>query len=160
MLRNFNGTGYLAGPPEQTKNPNWLSFRVGFHRKEKDPTTGEEKMATLWARGLCSLKMIESTLHFYVAGAKVTVSSTDCWTRISQSKDGVVSSELSLGFVNYIYAFAKAEKLPYQPSAQAEKLPYQPSAQAERLPYQPPAVSEQGSDSGVPYQVQELLQIQ
>lgn len=107
MLRNFSGTGYLAAPPEPTKNPNWLSFRVAFHRKEKDPVTGEEKSLTMWSRGLCSLKMIESTLQFYVAGAKVTVSTTDCWSRVIQSKDGSVSSELSLGFVDYIYAFAK-----------------------------------------------------
>lgn len=103
MLRNFSGTGYLAAPLEPTKNPNWLSFRLGFHKKEKNPQTKEEGWSTMWARGLVSRKAVENTLHLYVKGAVVSVSTTDLWSRMSKSQDGAFSSELSLGFVNYIF---------------------------------------------------------
>lgn len=106
-IRDFTGIGYLAAEPEPTSNPEYLSFRVGFHKKSKDQLTGEETTHTLWGRGVCSVKMIAAMRDQYVKGAKVAVSTSDLWARIKESQQGSKYIELSLNFVDRFVVLAE-----------------------------------------------------
>ena len=139
-------TGYLAAPPKSAfKNATGEVFRIrlGTNHNQYDSKTKTWHKQTIWCSGLVSDKKIGAMMPFFVKGAPLVVSASDCCLNHYTSTDGSTKCDLDLGYIDRVEAYQRLPKAEMTAAHAGVNTPHYAAAAS---PQQEAVVSE-GDDS-------------
>ena len=106
-------TGYLSTEPRKAfANASGEVYRIRFatNHSRYDSKTKTWDKKTIWCSGLLSEKKMGLMQKFFVKGAPVVVSSSDCHIVDYVGNDGVTRYEFDLGFIDRIEVYNRIPK--------------------------------------------------